>query len=121
MTERGNVTRILWTLHWLAWLILLGLQIFNQARFGAPWPLWVVLALPLVIFAPAMSRDNSRGMIWYCFVLLFYFIRIVEFVFAQPADGIARALLLSVVSSFLLTVLYIRFRGRERRATTKPT
>lgn len=115
MTTRSGMTQIIWALLWLSWLALLTQQIVDVARFNAPWPMWVLRALPLVLFVPGVARDNLRALIWLCFVILFYFVSAVESVFAQPGDAVAVAGLVSVVSLFIVSVAYLRFRGRELR------
>lgn len=118
MIERRSFTQAIYRGFWVAWLWLLIQQIVDVARFDAPWPVWVLRALPLVIFAPSIARDNLRSFIWLCFVLLFYFISAVELIFARPTDPIAIAGVVFVVAVFAFAVTYIRLRGPELRAAT---
>jgi len=114
MTERAALTRVLWWLLWLFWVVYVAQQVVDVARFNAPWPVWLIRILPLVLFMPGVARDNLRAMIWLCFVLLFYFVSSVELVFAQPSDPVAVTGIVAVVTLFTCATLYIRFRGRER-------
>ena len=118
---RGKLTASLWGLLWFCWVLFALQQVWDVARFDAPWPLWVLRLLPLILFMPGVGRDNLRSVVWLSFVLLFYFVSAVETVFAQPNDPTAVTGIVSVVLLFCIAVLYIRFRGRERRgANTNP-
>lgn len=116
MTERSRGLQVLWWLLWLVWCVYVAQQIVDVARFNAPWPVWLIRILPLVLFMPGVARDNLRAVIWLCFVLLFYFISAVELVFAQPSDPVAVVGIVAVVALFVVATLYIRFRGRELKA-----
>ena len=116
MVERSKLCQALWLLLWALWLTFAAQQIFDVARFNAPWPVWLLRVFPLVIFMPGVARGNLRAEIWLCFVLLFYFVSAVELIFAAPDDGIAILGLSSVIGLFIVSALYIRTRGRELKA-----
>lgn len=111
----GPATRALWIALWACWLVFLVQQVADIARYNAPWPMWVLRILPLVLFMPGVARDNTRALIWLCFVILFYFVSAVEAVFARPTDPITVTGVVSIVVLFSLSVAYIRMRGRELR------
>ena len=117
MTERSRKVQALWCLLWVVWVIYVGQQIFDVARFNAPWPVWIIRIIPLLLFIPSVARDNLRAVIWLCFVVLFYFISSVELVFAQPSDPVAVIGIIAVVLLFSSATLYIRLRGRELKST----
>ena len=68
-----------------------------------------------ILFLFGVSRDNLQWIIWYCLLLLFYFVGAVEDVFARPNNLIVVSGLIIIVLLFSVCTAYIRFRGRERR------
>ena len=111
MTPRGRVTARLWVMLWLTWMALILQQVASEFRFGAPLQLLVIQVLPLVVFMPGVARDNLRSIIWLTFVLLGYFVWAVLAAFARPGDGLALAGLALLSLLFMLSALYIRYRG----------
>jgi len=101
---------------WVLWIALAGQQVVDVARFDAPWPVWLLRVVPLLLFMPSVLRGSLRAVIWLCFVLLFYFISAVELLFAQPDDVIAVVGVSAVVGVFIAAAFYIRTRGRELKA-----
>jgi uncharacterized membrane protein len=118
MMPRTPLIRGVWILLWASWIGLCAQQVANVARFGAPWPMWLLWLLPLVLFMPGVARDNLRAVIWLCFVTLFYFVIAVEWVFAQPTAWVPVSGLVLVVLLFSASVAYIRLRGRQLRGVT---
>ncbi len=114
-TERGPLTRILWWVTWLSWAGFVVQQGADVERFSGTWTLMGLRCFPLVFFIWAVFRDNLRALIWYELILLFYFISAVEATFAYQADRLSVAGLSLVVTQFVSCMLYIRYRGRERR------
>ncbi len=121
MMTRGPATRWVWVLLWVSWVGFCIQQVANVARFGAPWPVWLLSLLPLVLFMPGVARDNLRAVIWLCFVTLFYFVISVEWVFAQPEALVPTLGIVLIVLLFSSAVAYIRLRGRELRAAQAQT
>ena len=119
MTSRGSLTHRLWITIWLlsAALIVQGaLEVFE---LGARWPVWLVSVAPLLLFLIGIARDSLHWMIWYCLLLLFYFIGAVEDTFARPHNATVVSGLVIVVLLFSTCTAYIRFRGREQRASSE--
>ena len=116
MTARATLTQRLWVALWLCWLTFALQQCWDLLRFDAPPVLAVLRILPLVIFVPGVWRDNLRSVVWLCFVTLFYFISSVEAVFARPNDAVSIGGVVAIVLLFVVSTLYIRFRGREQRS-----
>ena len=121
MSPRGTATTWVWRLLWVSWIGFAVQQMANVARFGAAWPMWILWVLPVVLFMPAVARDNLRGVIWLCFVTLFYFVVSVEWWFAQPDSLVPMVGLVLIVLLFSSAVAYIRLRGPELRAASKVT
>ena len=115
MTPRGMLTGRLWATLWIlsAGLIIQGgLELFE---LGARWPVWLISIAPLLLFLIGVARDNLHWLIWYCLLLLFYFISAVEDAFARPHNPIVMSGLVIVVLLFSVCTAYLRFRGREKR------
>ena len=116
MSRRSGLSQGLWLSMWVLWIVLAGQQVVDVARFDAPWPVWLLRVVPLLLFMPSVLRGSLRAVIWLCFVLLFYFISAVELLFAQPDDVIAVVGVSAVVGVFIAAAFYIRTRGRELKA-----
>ncbi len=115
MIARGFATSLLWVLIWLLTSIFLILQVADLYRWNIGWPLWVLVAIPILVFLPGIARDNLVWLIWFCLLLLGYFVRSVEAVFAQPDDALVIAILVALSMLFGVCLAYIRLRGRECR------
>ena len=114
--ERGSLTRTLWLSMWALSAALIGQGALEVLELGGHWPLWLASVAPIILFLFGVSRDSLQWIIWYCLLLLFYFISAVEDVFARPNNLIAVSGLVIVVLLFSVSTAYIRLRGRERRA-----
>jgi uncharacterized membrane protein len=102
-------------LTWLCWMALLLQQAVDAWMHQAPWFIWVLKLLPLLLFLPGMLNDNLRSFIWLCFVCLGYFLILVQRVFAQPDNLLVICGLIAVVVLFIAAMLYVRWRARELR------
>ena len=100
---------------WLSWAALLLQQSVDAGLQQAPWFIWVLKLMPLLIFLPGMYKDNLRSFIWLCFVCLGYFMILVQRMFAQPDSLLVASGLLAVVLLFIAAMLYVRWRARELR------
>jgi uncharacterized membrane protein len=114
---RGRGSSALWRLNWVCWLTLFGQQVTDAALMGLPAVIWVGKLLPLLLFVPGMLRDRLRSFIWLCFVSLGYFVAAVERVFATPQSALALLGLCAVVVLFTASMVYVRLRGPELRAS----
>jgi uncharacterized membrane protein len=115
MMERGVLTRWLWIALWVlsgALVLQGGLELL---QLGARWPVWVLSVLPLLVFLVGVAKDNLVWLIWYCLLLLFYFISAVEDTFARPNNIIVVSGLVIIVLLFCVCTAYLRVRGREQR------
>ena len=114
--KRGAVTGALWLSIWVLSLALIAQGAIEVLQLGARWPVWLVSISPLLLFLVGVARDSLQWLIWYCLLLLFYFVGAVEDLFARPDSLISMGGLAIVVLLFSCCTAYIRFRGRERRA-----
>ena len=101
---------------WLTYTTLLLQQSVDAWQSGAPWFIWLLKLLPLLVFLPGMLRDNLRSFIWVCFVCCGYFLVLVQRAFAQPDSPLVISGLVTVVVLFVAAMLYVRWRARELRA-----
>ena len=113
--ERGSLTGTLWLSLWVLSLALIGQGVLEVIELGGRWPLWLASVTPIILFLFGVSRDNLQWIIWYCLLLLFYFVSAVEDVFARPNNLLVVSGLVIIVLLFSVCAVYIRFRGRERR------
>jgi uncharacterized membrane protein len=100
---------------WFSWLTLLLQQAADAWVHQAPWFIWALKLLPLVMFLPGMRKDNLRSYIWLCFVCLGYFMILVQRMFAQPDSLLVGVGLLAVVILFIAAMMYVRWRAPELR------
>lgn len=107
-------------LTWLSWSALLLLQAVDAWTHEAPWFIWAVKLIPLLLFLPGMLKDNLRSFIWLCFVCLGYFLILVQRIFAQPDNLLVIAGLVAVVVLFIAAMMYVRWRARELRMPQAP-
>jgi len=100
---------------WLAWGVLLLQQAGDAVTQHAPWFIWMLKLLPLLMFLPGMLKDNLRSYIWLCFVCLGYFIVLVQRMFAQPDSLLVIMGMVAVVVLFNAAMMYVRWRAQELR------
>ena len=115
LVKRGSLTGNLWLFLWVLSFALIGQGAFEVIELGGRWPLWLASVAPIILFLFGVSRDNLQWIIWYCLLLLFYFVSAVEDAFARPNNLIVVSGLIIIVLLFSVCTAYIRFRGRERR------
>ena len=115
LVKRGSLTGNLWLFLWVLSFALIGQGALEVIELGGRWPLWLASVTPIIFFLFGVSRDNLQWIIWYCLLLLFYFVSAVEDVFARPNNLIVVSGLIIIVLLFSVCTAYIRFRGRERR------
>ena len=96
--------------------ILVGLQLVESALQQPPLIVWLMRVLPLLIFVPGMWRDKLRSYIWLCFVCLLYFMVLVLRLFAEPTNMLLVTAMSSLVTLFISSMLYVRWRAQELRA-----
>ena len=115
MKQRGQLTQNLWRTMWLlslAYLVFRGAELFAD---GSGVVLWLLSIAPFSLFLIGVARDSLHWVIWFCLLLLFYFVIAVEAVFARPNNILVVAALADIVLLFSVCTAYIRFRGRELR------
>ncbi|PDH38076.1 MAG: hypothetical protein CNF01_02320 [Halieaceae bacterium MED-G27] len=117
MTPRGHLTGPLWIALWClsaGYLSLRGGEVFAA---GGGWALWLLSMAPLLLFLVGVARDSLQWIIWFCLLLLFYFVVAVEAVFARPNNLLVVGALADLILLFSVCTAYIRYRGRELRAS----
>lgn len=114
---RLRLTKSLWIVMWLTWVALLLQQAADVERFAGTWALTGLRCAPLLFYLWAAMQDGLKLFIWYELILLFYFISSVEAAFAYRGDILSTVGLSLVVIQFTCCMLYIRYRGRELRAS----
>jgi uncharacterized membrane protein len=116
----ASLSSIAVRLTWLSWSALLLQQSADAWAHQAPWFIWVLKILPLLLFLPGMLKDNLRSFIWLCFVCLGYFLILVQRIFAQPDNPLVIGGLVAVVILFIAAMMYVRWRARELRMPNAP-
>jgi uncharacterized membrane protein len=96
--------------------LLVGLELLDSALQQPPLIVWLMRVLPLLIFVPGMWRDKLRSYIWLCFVCLLYFMVLVLRLFAEPTNMLLITAMASLVTLFISSMLYVRWRARELQA-----
>lgn len=104
---------------WLSYFALLLQQALDAGLSQAPWFIWLIKLLPLLVFLPGMRKDNLRSYIWLCFICLGYFLILVQRVFAQPDSLLVISGLSADVILFISAMLYVRWRARELRLSNE--
>lgn len=115
MTNKLTLSRYAWLATWLSWWVLFLQQTLDALGHQAPWFIWTIKLLPLLLFVRGMRQDNLRSYIWLCFVCLGYFLILVQRLFATPTDVLLILGMLAVVILFNSTMLYVRWRAQELR------
>ncbi|MEZ5571944.1 MAG: DUF2069 domain-containing protein [Halioglobus sp.] len=103
-------------LTWISYTALVVQQAADAWLHAAPWFIWAIKLLPLLLFLPGMLKDKLRSYIWLCFICLGYFLVLVQRVFAQPENVQVIGGLIAVVVLFIAAMLYVRWRARELRS-----
>ncbi len=98
---------------WGSFALLILLQLLESVIQQPPLLVWVIRVLPLLVFMPGMLADKLRSYIWVCFVCLLYFMTLVERLFIAPDNPVAIMAMISVVTLFVASMLYVRWRAGE--------
>lgn len=75
--------------------------------------IWFLQCLPLLILIPGILRKNPRSYIWLCFVILVYFIALVERVMSPSRDWLNILQLFFVCSIFTASMFTSRWLQQE--------
>ena len=118
---RGALSKKAALVTWFSFALLLVQQATDAWMQQAPWIVWVVKLLPLLLFLPGMLRDRLRSFIWLCFVCLLYFIVLVQRLFLEVGSPLVIVGTSAVVTLFIASMLYVRWRARELRAVAVDT
>ena len=113
MSTAHRIAAARWT--WLSFAALLVQQAVEAWQQHAPWFIWLVKLMPLLLFLPGMFKGKLRSYIWVCFVCCGYFVMLIQRVFAQPDNLLVISGLVAVVILFTAAMLYVRWRALELR------
>lgn len=95
---------------YIAWLLLLAGSAIAVVPGGGASILWCLLLLVLPLsFWPAFHLAHARGLIWFSFVLMLYWMADLLHSFDPGVRG-ALAIALSLADGVLLAVLYLFLR-----------
>lgn len=93
-----------------SYALLLVVIAVNLWMKNAPWVIFLVYLLPLLIFLPGMITDTIRNLIWMGFALLMYFaILVYKLSVPEPLALDISELVLTVVL-FSASMFYARIR-----------
>ena len=81
---------------------------------------FAVLALPLIPFFPYLIVRNIKAHAWLCFVLMFYFILVVDDVLDPRYGILAQLELATICLLFISTMLFTRYEQRRLGITITP-
>ncbi|WP_020408279.1 DUF2069 domain-containing protein [Hahella ganghwensis] len=75
-----------------------------------------VRMLPLLAFAPAIFKNNVRGLIWLSFVLCLYFTNAVVHTMTTAPTALNASQAIFSAGLFTFILLFIRANGKARKA-----
>ncbi len=117
MTPRGTRSTVARYLALASFVILVAAQALDSWMREAPWVIWTLRLLPLLVFVPGLIQDRVRTYVWLCFVSLMFFITLVERLFRDASDPVAWVAMLAVVTFFCAAMMYTRWRSQELQET----
>lgn len=94
----------------LSYALLIAVLAANLWHYNQPTVIYLIVLLPLVMFAPGVWVDNQRTLIWMGFVLLLYFAGAVFGVSKPKPSILDYAELILTVTLFCSAMLYTRTR-----------
>ncbi|MDA7852950.1 DUF2069 domain-containing protein [Porticoccaceae bacterium] len=116
LQEKINISRLL--TH-ISFYLMLAAMTANAWLQGAPGVIYFLCLFPLIIFIPGLIVNNTRTLIWICFVILIYFATAVDNL-AGPSPQVLDWIELSLtVILFNAAMMYARWkqaRGKELQA-----
>ena len=109
MTVNEKIT-LLKNLVKICYSILIAVLAANLWQQGQPAVIYLIVLLPLVMFAPGVFMDNMRTLIWMGFVLLLYFASAVFGVTKPDPSALDITELTLTVILFCGAMLYTRIK-----------
>ena len=115
LSARSRRARIVVLICHALLLLLISVDVagIEQLELGSRAFLWGVWAGPLLVFLPGLIRAAWKSYLWLCFVLLMYFMVVVDRLFQKGASLGAGCELLLICAAFVAAMLYARWRQRE--------
>jgi uncharacterized membrane protein len=102
-----SISRII--THGSYWLLMLTLALHLWLQ-SAPWIIYVISLLPLMIFIPGMLADKLRTLIWLGFVILLYFYNGVQNMAVPEPLTLDIVELVLTILLFCAAMVYARIR-----------
>jgi len=75
-----------------------------------PWLRWGISVIAIVAFIPSLLKRNGRAAIWFCFILLIYFMKAVEACFTENMLWIGLFEAISVSLLFVAAMMFARWQ-----------
>ena len=93
-----------------SYALLLAIIAVNLWTQNAPWVIFLVYLIPLLIFLPGMISDTVRNLIWMGFALLMYFVIVVYKLSVPEPQALDIAELVLTTVLFSASMFYARIR-----------
>lgn len=97
----------------LLFVLLLSIALTGPATVASKLVLGIFYVSGLLLVLTGLMKDKKRSYIWYCFILLFYFVGFVQALF-MPSDVLKQTLewitLGFIVIGFIASMLAARFK-----------
>jgi uncharacterized membrane protein len=102
-----SISRFLTRSSYALLLVIIAVNLWTQS---APWVIFLVYLVPLLIFLPGMIADTVRNLIWMGFALLVYFaILVYKLSVPEPRALDITEMVLTVIL-FSASMIYARIR-----------
>lgn len=102
----NNLVKICYSL----FLVVLAANLWQQSQ---PTVIYLIVLLPIVMFAPGVFKNNMRSLIWMGFVLLLYFASAIFGVTKPEPNMLDIAELTLTIILFCGAMLYTRIRQKN--------
>jgi len=102
-----SISRLLTRSSYALLLVILTLNLWTK---NAPWVIFLVYLVPLLIFLPGIIADTVRNLIWMGFALLMYFVIVVYKLSVPEPQALDIAELVLTTVLFSASMFYARIR-----------
>ena len=102
-----SISRFLTRSSYALLLVIISVNLWIQ---NAPWVIFLVYLLPLIIFLPGLIADTVRNLIWMGFALLMYFAIVVYKLSVPDPQALNIIELVLTVVLFSASMIYARIR-----------
>lgn len=115
-------TRLVMTLSYVGVLLILALSTWATKpdavvdnALAAALVLFIVKALPLLLFIPGLIQGGSRAAAWLCYMTLIYFIFAILFFFTKGGEFWGGLMSINCIVLFISAMLYTRWKKPEEQ------